>query len=283
MDNEGSRGTTRREGFYRFGIQEGVSPMLKTLGIVQACCGSPRFQAVIGRRIGGKPLLEWVVRRVTEATRLDGVIVVCRDGAEHQCVADLIPPDVPVFRGDEPEALGRLARAVEQYPSEAIVRVRGESPFVDPALIDRLVTTAEAHPASDYMTYCSRDGQPAILSPVGVYAEWFRAKALRKAARAARRAAEREDVTQFVFTHPEKFHLRLIPAPAAIDREDVRLSVDFEEDWDHALAIYDALGPDSLEWQRIADLLDHQPALRQRMATLNRAKEAIGYPRSAIS
>lgn len=245
--------------------------MLKTLGIVQACCDSPRFQAVISRRIGGKPLLEWVVRRVTDAMRLDGVIVVCRAGPRHQCIADLIPADVPVVRGEAPDALGRLARALEEYPSEAVVRVRGESPFVDPALIDRLVTTAEAHPSSDYVTYCSHDGQPAILSPVGVYAEWFRAKALRKAARAARQAAEREDVTRFIYAHPEKFHLRLIPAPAAIDREDVRLTVDLEEDWDHALAIYDALGPESLEWQRIADLLDHQPALRQRMAMLNRA------------
>jgi spore coat polysaccharide biosynthesis protein SpsF (cytidylyltransferase family) len=46
--------------------------------------------------------------------------------------------------------------------------------------------------------------------------------------------------------------------------------VDIEEDWDHAEAIYEALGPERLDWQRIARLLDHQPALRSRMAALNR-------------
>ena len=43
------------------------------------------------------------------------------------------------------------------------------------------------------------------------------------------------------------------------------------EDWDHALAIYDALGPEAFEWQRIAGFLNHQPAMRKRMAALNRA------------
>jgi spore coat polysaccharide biosynthesis protein SpsF (cytidylyltransferase family) len=121
------------------------------------------------------------------------------------------------------------------------------------------------------MSYCSRDGRPAILSPVGVYAEWFRSAALRRVARAARSRVDREQVTRYIYSHPEEFNLRLIPAPAEIDRDDVRLTVDIEEDWDHALAIFEALGPEALDWQRIADLLDHQPAMRRRMAVLNRA------------
>ena len=36
--------------------------------------------------------------------------------------------------------------------------------------------------------------------------------------------------------------------------------------------ILDALGPDGLDWHRIASLLDQQPALRERMADLNEMK-----------
>jgi hypothetical protein len=43
-----------------------------------------------------------------------------------------------------------------------------------------------------------------------------------------------------------------------------------EEDWDHILTIYEALGPDKMDWRRISHLLDQQPALRSRMAALNR-------------
>ena len=56
-----------------------------------------------------------------------------------------------------------------------------------------------------------------------------------------------------------------------IDRDDVRFRIDEEEDWEHTLEIYEAIGPEALNWQRIADLLNHQPALRRRMAALNRS------------
>jgi len=248
--------------------------MLGNLGIIQACLPTGRTELCLRRRFGGRPLLEWIIRRVTDCTRLDGVIVLTCNDAAHRAVRSMIPLDVPVLAGDVSDPLHQFAQALEEYPAEGVVRVRADSPFVDPGLIDRLVATAQAHPEADYVTYCSRDGRPAILSPVGVYAEWLRAASLRKADRAAREPTDRKQVTSYIYSHPEKFQLRLVPAPERIDRDDVRLSVAADEDWEHALAIYDALGPEGLEWQRIAELLDHQPMLRSRMAALNRAVAA---------
>jgi spore coat polysaccharide biosynthesis protein SpsF len=248
--------------------------MLKTLGIVQACFNSPRFRCNAMRRLGGRPLLEWVIRRVTDSMRLDGVIVVAGETEDCCAVSRLVPRDVPIFFGQGGDALARCSKALEQYPADAAVRIRGDNLFIDSGLIDRLVNTAESHPSCDYIGYCSRDGQPAILSPVNVYAEWFRTDALRKANRSARGTLDREQVTSYIYSHPEKFQLRLIPAPVEIDRDDVRLTVDIEEDWEHAMAIFEALGPEWLDWQRIARLLDHQPALRSRMAALNRAHQS---------
>jgi spore coat polysaccharide biosynthesis protein SpsF (cytidylyltransferase family) len=243
--------------------------MLKNLGIVQTFFHLPRFRSNATRKLGGRSLLEWVIRRVTDAMRLDGVIVVC-EPQDYRALRPLVPNDVPIFFGEGNDALARFTRALEQYQAEAVVRVGGDNLFIDPALIDRLVTTAESTADCEYASYCLRDGKPAILSPVSVYAEWFRTSALRKANRLARDTLDRGQVTRYLYSHPEKFPLRLIPAPAEIDREDVRLTVDMEEDWDHALAIYDALGPEWQDWRRIARLLDHQPALRSRMAAMNR-------------
>jgi hypothetical protein len=53
----------------------------------------------------------------------------------------------------------------------------------------------------------------------------------------------------------------------------VRLALEVEEDWDHAQMILEALGPDNLDWQRIASLLDEHPAIRERMAALNQGLE----------
>ncbi|MGA2062320.1 MAG: NTP transferase domain-containing protein [Thermoguttaceae bacterium] len=244
--------------------------MLKTLGIVQACCHARQFRCRAARKLGGRSVLEWVIRHVTDSLRLDGVIVLVCDDADHRFMRNLVPSDVPFFVGTKPDSLGRFSQALEQYATQDVIRIRGDHLFIDPALIDRLVSTAAEHPQCDYISYCSRDGQPAILSPVGVYAEWIRASALHKAARHAKHPEEREHVTRYIYSHPEKFNIRLIPAPAEIDRDDVRLTVEMEEDWDHVLTIYEALGPEKMDWRRISHLLDQQPALRSRMAALNR-------------
>jgi len=245
--------------------------MLHTLGIVQACLPQRRTEFCMRRRFGGRPLLEWVIRRVTDSARLDGVVVLVCDEQAHQLVREQVPLDVPIVVGPGADPLARFVKALEQYPAEAVVRVQADIPFVDPGLIDRLVASAGKHAGCDYAGYCNRDGRPAVLSPLGVFAEWIRGSALRKADRVAKASADRQDVTRYIYSHPEKFNLRLVPAPEKIDRDDVRLRLDRDEDWEHALAIYDALGPEGLEWQRIAELLDHQPALRHRMAALNRA------------
>ena len=246
--------------------------MLKTMGVVNACCGSAALQAKAARRLGGKSILEWVARRATDCLRLDGVIVVVDSQPASLAVAALVPLDIPVFVASQPDVLSCLGAALGEYPAESAVLIGGEELFVDAALLDRLVITADEHPGCDYISYRCRDGRPAVLSPVGVYGEYVRTAALRVAIRKAKLKADRQHPTRYIFSHPERFNIRLIQAPAQIDRDDVRLSVDMEEDWDHAVAIFEALGPEELYWQRIADLLDHQPALRKRMADLNRVR-----------
>ena len=253
--------------------------MLNTLGIVQLrlATGSTDRGGYrgAGRKLGGKPLLEWVVRRVTDCELLDGVIVVLGEGAEDAALARFVPPDVPVFTPGANDPLSRFAGAIYEYQPRAIVRVCVDNLFIDPALIDRLVCAAGSDGGYDYVGYCSSDGTPTIRSPLGVFGEWCSADALRTANRQAKQPEDRRQVTSFLYSQPEKFKVRLVPVPPQFDRPDVRLSIDSDEDWEHAEEIYEAIGPDELDWHRIAGLLDQQPALRRRMADLNRDCERV--------
>ena len=249
--------------------------MSQSLGIVQLAYGDLRPTAKAGRKLAGKSLLEWVVRRVTDCQRLGQVAVVLSDNAEERPLAELVPPDVSVYFAHHKDPLGRLVEALGCFGASAVVRVCADNPFVDPVWIDRLVTTAEAHPGCDYISYCSRDGKPVILSPLGMYAEWCSASALRAAHRQATAPLDRRHATRYLYSHPELFTVRLIPLPPELDREDLRLTIDAEEDWEHALAIHDVLGSDEWDWRRIAGMFDRQPALRNRVPVLNggRAEE----------
>lgn len=243
--------------------------MLKTLGVVEADPFPQRIRNRASRKLAGKPLLEWVVRQATDCERLDRVVVLSNDCPDGRRLAELAPPDVPVVCSSGRDPLARFVAALEEYPARTVVRIRALTPFLDPVLVDRLVTTGDAHPSCDYVGYCVRRRQPAIQSPLGLLAEWVKADALREADRLANDPDDRQQVTRFIYGHPERFKVRLVPAPAGLDREDVRLTIDSEEDWDHVQAIYDALGPERLGWRQIADLLDEHPALRERMAALN--------------
>jgi spore coat polysaccharide biosynthesis protein SpsF len=137
------------------------------------------------------------------------------------------------------------------------------------------VTTAHENPQCDYIGYCTRNGRPAVLSSLGIFAEWCSADALRKAHRLAISPLDREQPTRYVYSHPEEFNLRFIPIPPELEQNNLRLKIDVEEDWEHAQTIYEALGPEDLDWRRIAGLLGRQADLRERMAVLNRSTAAV--------
>lgn len=250
--------------------------MAHTLGVVEVP-NSPYASiahSLTTRKFGNKPLVEWVARRVTEAMCIDQVLVVA-DPSLRDVIAPLLPADVDAFFGPQRDPLARLAAAIRKSDASSIVRVRADQPFVDPSLVDRLICDANVHPSCDYIGYVSRADGQLLQSRLGVFAEWCRSDAIFLADRSATDSLDRQQATRYVSMHPEQFQLRFLPVPAEIDRDDIRLAIDHEEDWENAHLIFDALGPERLDWRRIAELLADHPEMREKMASLNRACSTV--------
>ena len=115
------------------------------------------------------------------------------------------------------------------------------------------------------------DGRPVIESKLGVFAEWCRPEAVLRADRLAQHWSDRAEATRYLYARPDLFSLHMLTVPPQLDRDDVRLAIHDEEDWEEVQDILDALGPESLDWQFITALLDRQPTIRARMAQRNRA------------
>lgn len=248
--------------------------MLSTLGVIDACFDEEAQRRRAARRVSGKAVLEWVVRRATEAQQLDGVIVLSRECPENRALLPLIPPDVPVFFGKQADVLGCWMAALAEYPCRSAVRIETSSPLLDPTLVDRLVSEANARVAGtvDYLGFMQRNGKPAHLSCAPLCGEWFTSEALRRAARQARGRKQRSDPTVYMLSQPQRFRLEWIPLPDAIDRDDFRLTLENEDDREHIEVIFDVLGPDC-DWRRISELLDRCPVLRRDMATQNQDRQ----------
>ena len=188
-----------------------------------------------------------------------------------------IPTDVPVLSITTHGAAVQLAEMAGDLGADAILLVSIRNPFIDSALIDRLVTAAENSTGCDYTSYCQRDGTPAVLSPLGVHAQWLSVTALRRAA-AEVQQGDIASVTQFILAHPQRYTIQQIQLPDELDQADFRFTVDSEEDLERTQELYEALGPEQLDWQRLAEFLKQQPRLRQRMAALNRKAQEHELP-----
>jgi spore coat polysaccharide biosynthesis protein SpsF (cytidylyltransferase family) len=240
--------------------------MFDAIGIIEV----RQDEKNLSRKLGGKAILERVVRRVTDCERLRKVIVLCGD-SQLSCVHQLVPADVEVIATRDSDSRSAVLAICKQSSANAVVHVWGKNPFVDPELIDRLLITAETNPNCDYIGYCGSDGRPAVLTHKGMLAEWCSVKALWRASC----NADHLHFTASLYAHPEQFRVRLIPLPMALDRKDLRLRLDAEEDWDHAHILVEALGHDEWDWRQVVDLLADQPALRRRMAHLNQTRQCI--------
>src|SRR6266513_3811612 len=157
--------------------------MVTTLGVVEVIPSveglsttSP-LAGIARRRFAGKTLLEWVVRRVSDADHLEQIVVSAGSDPLSRSLAQLAPPDARVLISEAKDPLGRLAAAVRQIPCKGVVRLSVSDPFVDPILIDRLVLSAAADGECDYACFCFADGRPAHQSQMGVFADWCRSDA----------------------------------------------------------------------------------------------------------
>ncbi|MEM9416208.1 MAG: 3-deoxy-manno-octulosonate cytidylyltransferase [Planctomycetota bacterium] len=89
----------------------------------------------------GKPLIQHVVERVTQAERVGRVIVATDDERIFDAVA-AFGGEAVMTRADHPNGTSRLAEVVGQLGctgDELVLNVQGDEPEIDPGVIDALV------------------------------------------------------------------------------------------------------------------------------------------------
>jgi spore coat polysaccharide biosynthesis protein SpsF len=219
--------------------------MSRTLAIIQARMSSNRFPGKVLEDLGGLPMIVFMVRRVRHARTLDQIVVATSTDASDDALADCLARfGVACFRGDLHDVLARYAAAAESEGASEIVRLTGDCPLADPAVIDRVVD-ARRQAGCDY---ASNVNPPTY--PDGLDVECCTAAALARANREARLAAEREHVTPWMRTAAAG--LRSVNCPAIADLSGLRLTVDYPDDLAAIRAIVAEAGPS----ERPFDLFD---------------------------
>ena len=192
--------------------------------------GSTRFPGKMSAKLGPWPLIEWVLARTARARSLDKVILATSDQPRDDvlcAVADRLK--VEVFRGDEEDVLGRYAGAACAANATTVVRICGDRPLVDPAVVDLAVAEFFAGETDLTFNHISEGNENW---PRGFGAEVLSASLLLEMADGVDDSYHREHVTSFLWNDRARYRIRPAPCPADIDPgfADLRLDVDERAD-----------------------------------------------------
>jgi glutamate-1-semialdehyde aminotransferase/spore coat polysaccharide biosynthesis protein SpsF (cytidylyltransferase family) len=220
---------------------------VKIICIVQARMGSTRLPDKVMRPIHGVPMIELLIRRLAKARRLDGIILATSSDPRNQALADHVRGmGYEVYRGSETDVLDRYYQAARPHRPDAVVRITGDCPLIDPELVDLVVACYEAESA-EYVT----NTMPPTY-PDGLDTEVFAFSALEEAAACAARPDEREHVTAFIRESP-KFKKRNVANDRDYSQE--RWTVDEAADFEVVTAVFDHFWPRlDFGWQEVLDL-----------------------------
>lgn len=200
----------------------------KVVAVIQARMGSTRFPNKMLAKLGGRPLIEWILLRVKEAKEVDEVVLAIPNGQANDALAEAGKRHgVTVVRGDEDNVLSRFIQAGRETKADTIVRICADNPFIDAAEIDRLVRFYEAkHPEYAFNHLCRRDNHYAD----GFGAEIMSLSLLEELARSASKPAHREHVTSYIWEYPYAFDVATFDAPADLAFEKLRFDIDTPDD-----------------------------------------------------
>ena len=185
---------------------------------------STRLPGKVIADIAGRPALALELERLARAREVDEIAVATSDEATDDPVVALAETvGVRVVRGPLADVLERYRLAGEALGADAIVRVTGDCPLIDPAVVDAVVECWRGG-AADYVANVIA---PRTY-PVGMDTEVVSWPALRAAAAEATEHYDREHVTPFLRDRPDRFPAeRLDLAPAL---GDLRLTLDTSDD-----------------------------------------------------
>lgn len=227
--------------------------------IIQARMTSTRLPGKVLMPAAGRPMLAHQVDRVRRASSIDTVCIATTLNADDDPVATLAEEiGVTVFRGSEHDVLDRFVRAAESVDAEIAVRLTGDCPLTDPALVDAVVAAfRESDPPADYAT----NSFPRTW-PIGLDVEVASMAALRMANDEATDTYDREHVMPFLYRQPERFRIARHPAPE--DLSGYRWTLDERSDYDLLVRILEALLPSepAFGWRDVIALLDAHPEWR---------------------
>ena len=233
-----------------------MDALMKVVAIVQARMGSTRLPGKVMMPIHGEPMIGLLLARLSRSQEIDRIIVATSIDERNKTLADHVSRlGYSCEQGSEHDVLDRYFQAARKHGADVVVRITGDCPLVDPALVDEVIRGFKRAKVD----YFSNVDPPTY--PDGLDIEVFTFAALEKAASQAKSPHEREHVTPYLRENPI---LRRTSLRNEQDLSDLRWTVDEPADLDVVAGIFGHFSPDiHFSWQSVLALQRTHPDIFQ--------------------
>jgi spore coat polysaccharide biosynthesis protein SpsF len=195
--------------------------MSEAVIILQARMASTRLPGKALAPIGARTLIGHCLARLRIGGAAPVLLATTTNQEDDVLVAAAAKYGVATFRGPVDDVLIRYVLAAQSIGARFVVRATGDNPAVDIEGPNRVLAALRSTNADHVI----EDGLPYGGAVEGVTVE-----ALTRASELATDIADREHVTPWIRRDRERFKAVQLPAPAALRRPDIRVTVDTEND-----------------------------------------------------
>lgn len=225
---------------------------MKVVAIVQARMGSTRLPNKVMKPISGIPMIELLLARLAKASQIDQIVLATSTDERNTPLIEHVQKlGYTCVRGSENDVLDRYLVAAREAQADLVVRITGDCPLIDPALVDQAIEQFKAE-GVDYLSNVA----PATY-PDGLDTEVFTLQALERAGHESQDPFEHEHVTPYL-RKPGLFKTGVMRHSE--DLSGLRWTVDEPADFEVVSAVFAHFDPNiHFSWEEVLDLQRSRP------------------------
>jgi len=241
---------------------------MKIVALIQARMGSTRLPNKVMKPVGGVPMIELLLSRLSASKEIDQIVVATStDNRNKPLVEHVRYLGYSCEQGSENDVLDRYVKSAGTHYADVVVRITGDCPLVDPELVDECIQGFK----KEGVDYYSNTNPPTY--PDGLDIEVFSYKALVQSAQEAHTPFQREHVTPY-FRESSLFSIASMQYGE--DLSALRWTVDDPEDFLVIERVFQHFYPHrDFTWKEVLDLQRLKPELFSMNKNISRNEGAF--------
>ena len=196
------------------------------VALIQARMDSTRLPGKVMKMIDGEPMIYRICQALEKSKMVKKIVVVTSENKDDDKLVDFLRKNkIKYFRGSKNDVLERYYQAAKKFSADLIVRITGDCPLIDPAIVDLVIKEAINYKV-DYASNVQKRSFPR-----GYDVEVLTNEALQKIHGITKDPDDREHVSLYIRRNPDLFKIKNILAPDSKYHPKWRVCVDTKEDF----------------------------------------------------